>query len=383
MTAIVGEYESRLESINKLINRIADRERPMLKMFLDLSNPVDNVKHEWVNKALKGFEDTLASALTSTTPTVVTLNGGTNAPKRIIDNVTHLRLGTELMLVVSTITVVTNSTKVCVQRGYLSTTPATYSANTRVRLLHGGRSEGFDADRDDSQKGVRDFNYSQIWDRQLKLSGTSLNTNTVEKESRMDKQAAELMPEILKDMEGALLNNVARNADANTLDNRVSGGFPYWATSIGGDNNEDMGGAAIDIDLIEDIIEAYLSNGGDAQKMGLVVPVRQQRKINDLKEAKVIGNVAQSETTLNNFVNRYDFGGKAQVDIMCTTDLAPDEVYFFQKDNVKVKPFKGRALSREPLAKTGDNERELMVGEYVFEFHNPRETLFRKYNLAT
>lgn len=380
--AITGNFESRLESINAYINDIANRETPFLKMFLDLSSPVDNPKHEWVNRSLRGFEDSLAAAITSTTQTIITVNGGTDTPKAYYDGVTILRIGSEVLLVSSTTTVVTNYRRLVVTRGHLSTTPATYASSTKLRILGGPRAEGFDADRDDTEKGVRAFNYSQIFEKQLKISGTAMNTNMVENEAKLDRQAALKMKELMKELEIALLNNVVRNADAN-LDNRVSGGFPYWAITAAG-NNSDAGGAAISIGTLEDKIETYKQNGGDTQKLCMVVPVRQQRKLNELKEARVVqGGMNQGEQKLTNYWNVYDFGSTAQVQIYFTNDLFDDEIYFFQKDKIKVRPYAGRQMKREPLSKTGDNIKELLVGEYLFEFHNPKETLYRVYNLAT
>jgi hypothetical protein len=40
-------------------------------------------------------------------------------------------------------------------------------------------------------------------------------------------------------------------------------------------------------------------------------------------------------------------------------------------------------MHHEDLAKVGDSQRELLVGEYTFEFFNPKETLYRVSNLST
>jgi len=380
--SISTQFESRLEDINKFINDIADRETPFLKMFLDLSNPVDNPKHEWVNRSLRGFEDSLVVAISSTTQTIITVNGGTDTPKAYYDGVTQIRMGTEVMLVTSTTTVVSNYRRLVITRGYLSTTPSTYLAAAKLRIVGGPRAEGFDADRDDSEKGVRAYNYSQIFEKQLKISGTALKTNMVENEAEMNRQGALKMKELMKELEVSLLNNVTRYADSN-IDNRVAGGFPYWAITAAG-NNQDFGGSAISFGLLEDKIEQYKQNGGDTNKLCMVVPVRQQRKLNELKETRVVqGGMNQSENKISNYWNVYDFGTTAQVQIYFTNDLFDDEIYFFQKDKIKVRPYAGRQMHHEDLAKVGDSQRELLVGEYTFEFFNPKETLYRVSNLST
>lgn len=382
-----GSYESKLEDIAKLVNMVADRATPFLKMFLKANEPVENVKREWVDEALVSYKTTLRAAISSTTDSVITLNGGTNAPKRIVDTKTKLLVGDEVMLVSSTISTVTNYYKVFVTRAQNSTTAATYAANKQVLILGNGNAEGFDVDRDDSTKGVRRYNVSQIFDHQLKLTGTAQAGATVGKESTMEKQAAKGLAEVMKKVEVALLRNPVRAFDANTFDNRMTGGFRWAATTsdVGcdSDNNENMAGALIDASLFDRVISTYSDRGGDPSKIGLIVPYAQQSKINALKEARVIsGGVKQSDMSINNFVETYNFGNNAQIEIMLTTDIADDEVYFFQKDKVEVKPYKDRGFKREKLGKTGDNDREMIVGEYVCEFHNAPETLFRKYNLA-
>lgn len=383
MTAIVSDYESRLEDIAKFIYKIADRSTPLLKRHLDMKDPCTAIKHEWVDKTLNGLMDTLRTTLASTTTTIITVNGGTDSPKRYIPNVTVLLIGAERLLVASIVTVVTNATVLNLAgRGYRSSTPATHAAGKQIKLLN-SRVEGFNAGRDDSQKGVRQFNYTMIFERELKLSGSSIAVDAVGQENKLNKQAADLTPELLKEAEGALLySDRFANGD---LSDRSAGGFQWHATNRGAVPlvDQDRGGLAINRDLIEETIETYLKNGADATKLVALTSVRQQRKLNDIKEAMIVGGgMSQSEKNLNYFVNRYDFGTKAQVEIMFSTDVRDDEIFFYQSDLVKVKPLQTRGWFRKKLPEDGDFVREMIVGEYGFEFFNTRETLFHYNNLA-
>ena len=209
MTALAADFGGRLESINKMLLKVADRETPLLKRHLDLSNPVKNYKHEWVEKTLVGFTDTLATTISSSTATIITLSGGTNTPKRIIDTVTVLLVGTERMLVSSTVTVVTNSRTVVVTRGHLSTTNATHDSGKEVKILN-SRSEGFSAGRDDTQKGTRNYNYTTIVERQAKISESAQGIESVGMETLLKNQVADLIPEVLKELENNFIYGVCR-----------------------------------------------------------------------------------------------------------------------------------------------------------------------------
>lgn len=379
MTAVATDYDSLLESINNEINRVAERDRPLLKRHLDLSNPVASWKHEWVDKNLVGFSTTLKTALTSSTTTVVTLASGTNNPVRIIDNVSHLLMGSELMLVVSTITVISNESKYCVDRAERSTTASSQVVDTEVIILD-DREEGFSAGRDDSQKGVRRENYSVIVNAELKLSGSSIAFDTAGMENTLAAQRQDLIPEVLKKLEFQLLYGHRYKNGTDETD-RSSGGFLAWASIINTDNNEDMSGAAFSKNTFEQVIEDYINRGGDPMKLKLITSVNQQRQINELKSDRVLQS--QSEKNLDDMVEVYNFGNKAKIRIEYHPNIRKNEAYFYQEDKVKVRPIKGRQLFTKKLPEDGDFVREMVCGEYVFEFHNADKLLFRKHNLAT
>jgi hypothetical protein len=371
------DFPSRLEDINKTLMKIADRTTPLLARHLDLSNPVSNYKHEWVDKTLVGFTDTLATSVASTTATIITLSGGTNAPKRIIDGVTVLLAGTERLLVTSTVTVITNSRTVVVTRGYHSSTAATFAAGKQIKLLN-PRVEGFSAGRDDTQKGVRKYNYTVIVDREAKVSESSQGIDSVGMETMLQKQVDELVPEILKELENHFLYG-ERYVGASDTD-RSAGGLIWWANNVGNSTTA----STLNGSLIENAIQNYLSKGGDANSLTLICSVNQQRVLNTLKVARVTGGgQSQSENNINNYVDAYNFGSKANVNVFFSTDMRDDEVIFYDKSKVSVKPLRNNAVKQKDLPEDGHFKRRLVFGEYTFEVANAQETLYHYYGLAT
>ncbi len=377
------DYASKIQDINRLISYIANRDTPLLNEFLDLSDPVKREQHEWINKPLMSFKDTLKVAITSTTATTITVNGGTaTGQRRYIPGLTMLDIADERLLVASVITVSTNYTALNVARNQLSTTPVTAAVNTQVFIVSASPVEGFDASRDDSQKGVKAYNNTQIFKRELILTGTSQAIDTVGNETMLNTQAKELTPEIMKELQYAMLHELRDDGSGTGV--RRMGGLKWFAQQTGGINNENMQNAELSYALIESVMAQYFDKGGDANKLLMIVPVTQQRKINQLKEARIIGGgQQQSDNAINNFADTYQFGTKGNAKIWWTTDLKDDEIYFVQKDKIRVRPLKGRTLDRVPLGKTGDNVKELILGEYTMEVKNPGETLYRKYNLST
>lgn len=376
------DFSSKQESINAMLMALADRDTKFLSMFLKLGDPVDALKYEWVDKTLVGFQDKLGAANSNSTVTTITVASGSNSPKRYIDGVTLIRIDDEVLLVTSTITVVTNASSYNVTRAQLGTTASTHANNAQIVIIGNPRTEGFSAGRDDSQKGVRKFNYTQIFERQLKLTGSSQAIKAVGQEPQLNKQAADLLPELMKELQYALVHGLRFANDATNYTDRKMGGFYHHALNGGTNSNASQNN--LTFSLIDDVIEAYLKNGGDPTKLTMAVSIKQQRKLNELKEARIInGGMTQGESTINNFVQAYDFGSRAHVNVVPLTDLTDSEVYFFQADKVSVHPLGDRAFKRKPLPEDGDFVREMILGEYTAVFRNVQETLFRYYNLAS
>jgi hypothetical protein len=368
---VVSDYASRLESISKILNTCADRSSPLLKQFAQFAaTDVINTKHEWVNRTLVTLRDVLNANITNSATTVVT-RANANSPARYIPNVSILTIGDEQMLVTA-VTVGVSTTTLTVTRGVQGSTAAAATAGAGIAILN-PRVEGFLANRDDSQYGVRAFNYSQIFERQLKLSGTSQAIKTVGDENKVYSQMELLTLEIMKELENAVIRSSRYIASNDTQ--RQMGGLIWWAKQVG--NSSNQGSNAITTTMLDNLIESYAQNGGDVGKMCLILPYKQQRKINELKASRIIsGGMSQSEKTLTNAVDRYDFNGSASIKFILSTDLFPDEIIVCQEDKIAVKPLTGRAWQKEDLAKTGDSSDSMILGEYTLEVKNPKETLF-------
>jgi hypothetical protein len=374
------DFGGKLEAVHKMLSAVADRNTDFLSEFLNLNEMVTSNKFEWVDKTLVGFKDALSSALATSTGTTITVSSGSNAPKRYIDGLTLIEIDDEVLLVNSTITVVTNASSYNVSRAQLGTTASSHANLAEVHLYANPRVEGFSAGRDDSQKGSRFFNYTQIFQREAKLSGTSQHVKAVGNEMALTKQIDDLTKEIVKELQMTLIRGRRYANDSTNYTDRKMGGLRWAAETYG--TNQDKAGAAINKDLLEDIIETALSNGADARKIRMAVSTRQQRKLNELQEARVIHAVPQDAGKISNFVKVYDFGSSAQVQVRLVPDLKKDEIFVYQDGNISVHPMEGRAWVNKPLPEDGDFVREMILGEFTAVFRNPRETLYRYYGLA-
>ncbi len=376
------DFGGKLEQVHKMLSEItASGDTKFLNEFMNLEEMVTNNKFEWVDTTLVGFKDLLSSALTTSTGTTITVASGTNAPKRYIDGLSLIFIEDEVLLVNSTITVVTNASSYNVTRAQVGTTASSHANASEVMLYANPRVEGFSAGRDDSQKGSRFYNYTQIFQREAKLSGTSQSIMSVGDEMKLSRQIKRLTQEIVKELQMTFINGLRYANDSTNYTDRKMGGLRWAASTYG--TNTDKSGQAIDKNFLEDVIETSLSNGAAPEKICLAASTRQQRRLNELQEKRVInGGVMQDSGNIKNYVKTYDFGSRAQISVMLVPDLRKDEVYFFQKGSISVHPMEKRAWVNKPLPEDGDFVREMILGEFTAVFRNPRETLYRYYGLA-
>jgi hypothetical protein len=373
-----SSFEGRREDLAETLGRIANHYTPVLDQFLDLRKEATNYKHEWVDKPLAGLKDSILAASTLVTAGgVVTVNGGTNTPKRYIDGVSIIRINSEYLLVTSTVTVVTNSRTLAVTRAQRSTTAVQHLPNSQVFIMN-PRAESFESDRNDAQFGIRKYNLTRIFERQYGLSGTAQALNTPGSENTLKGQRLELAAELMKELQMGMFHGARYESGAS----RDMGGLYWWATQ-GGGNTTAAAGATLTLGYFDDIIENYANAGGDVTKMMMLCSFKQQRKINALKATRVVGAHGQNDKSINNIVETYDFNGKAHVKIVATTDVNDDELFILQDGNVKVIPLQGRMFKDEALAKTNDADKRMLVGEYTMEVRNVKETLYHYSGLAT
>lgn len=387
-TAYQADFNTRMEHLDRYLKTVANRDTFILRMFLDKSSGVGSNKVEWVNKALVSLQSTLKTALASTTGTIITVSSGTATGEgAYIPGRSVLDICDELMLVTSIGTVNTSETVLYVTRGYSSSTTAATTdtvAGKRVQIVSNSTAEGFTYGRDDSQTGVKDFNYTQIFTREIRISDTAraiaANGYSVGNEMSVEAQVKDKTLELFKELQSAMIWSNLRVQGTSATPGRMAG-LKYWATQ-GGGNNSDQGGKKISFGMLDELIQEFSLRGGEPGNLILLTSFKQQWKINELKETRIVGNQSQSEMSMNNFVNRYDFGTKAQIDIYSDVDFADDEFYLLDKSRYKVKALKGREFKKTDLPKLSSSEHKVIEGEYTTEYHNPRETLFRYKNLG-
>jgi len=327
------------------------------QMFFDMSHAVENTTYKWTEKNLKGYRSNLTSAISNSATSIPISNG---ANKFIVDNLTYLNIDGEMMLV----TAGQGTSTLTVTRGQLGTTAVSHASGAEI-FLSELETEGADATRDDSELGSVLYNYTEIFRRELDMSGTSQAVRGPGQDHKWAAQVQQQTRVLLQKIRSQFVNSAIRYEDG-TKKKRYMGGLPYFLSSV----KQDMAGAVLTETHIESAIIKVLEGGADANNLVMLVGTRQGGAINRFKVERVRGGgMTQGEKKIDNNVNEFEFLN-ANVKVVRVPEMPNNRFFLGPQRNAKVFPLMGRGLKVETLGKTGDGEKKLLVGEYGCEVLN-------------
>lgn len=341
-----------------------DRPDPILDMVWNPGIKAKSSKHEWGEKYLKSDTTTLAANIASgdTTLTVPTGYGArldTFNSQAVTQGTIYciLQIDSEEMIVTSG----QGTDTLTVTRGANGTTAASHvsGATIKVSTIY---PEGADYGVDAYQGATTNFNMTQIFRKDLVLSGSMQAFQGLAGDNTMAKQLTEKDMQIMRQMCNAIYlgNRLGTTNDPN----RRMGGIRYFA-------KKDNTGYALTKTFIENnVIIPLLEGGADPNNLVLVVPNLLYGKITALKSNLVTaGGMGNTERKIVADVETYQFGG-APLQLLRSTCIPNGQVAAFDKSRVDVIPVPGRLDVEKPLRKDGDNDKVMKLSEVTMECHN-------------
>ena len=239
--------------------------------------------------------------------------------------------------------------------------------------------EGDDATIDAMTATTRAFNYCQISDKVIAVSGTQGAVDAAGRADEMAYQIAKKSKELKKDMEFDIIEPNVQAAGSATAA-RELGSIPTWIKTNGDagtsgtlstGSGTDLPGSGTDRALTEAILktvikEVYVS-GGDMDM--LVCPPSVKQVISGFNANTTRFGPADSKTEFAAIdVYSSDFGDLRIVPnrVMATTDAK--DVFILQRDMLATAYL--RDFQIQDLAKTGDSEKKQLLVEYTLEMRN-------------
>lgn len=343
-----------------------ERPDPIYDMVWDPGITAKAARHEWGDKYLKSATTTLQANIDNAV-VAVPIATGYGVKLDVKNSATAngfyciLQIDYEEMLV----TAGEGTDSLTVTRAYNGTAAAAHVAGATIKVVHYW-AEGSDYLKDFFEGATTLFNMTEIFRRDLQLSGSMQAFRGLAGDNTMVKQLSEKDIQIMKMIADAVyLGN--RLGSTNEKVRRM-GGIRFFATK----NNT---GFTLDKTFLEQrVIIPLLEGGADPNSLCLSVPNNLYSKITAIKNALVTaGGMQNPERRIVADWDVYEFGS-APLTIMRSTCIPSGNVCAFDKSRVKLLGVPGRIGVEEPLSKTGDSDKVMKLSEITLESMNGAET---------
>jgi len=255
-----------------------------------------------------------------------------------------------------------------VVRGYGSTDAETHADAATFTVVGQPVQEGDETISDISAGRSQVTNYTQIFKRTVKTSGT-LQAETSNGQhpgvpNEMKYQIMQRSLEMKVELNTAALLSVISSDAGSDSSYRSMKGLREFLTASGG-NSASVGGPLTEA-AVNAAYRAAWDDGGDPRD--LIGNADQITRFAGFNSAKL--RVAPSDRVAGVFVEKYLTEYGAELSLTMDRWMPKDEIALIDKSRVFLSPLKGRGLALKPLAPIGDAERAQLLMETTLTVKN-------------
>ena len=306
---------------------------------------------EWIEDTLAPLTGALSIGTAATISTATAL---TVADANMVQPGHILLQGSELMWVSAN-----DSGAITVTRGLGSTTATTLATNNTFAIVGMARLEGDDSDPIGYTDLTTNSNYTQIFHKEVKQTGTAPYQDRWGMGDQMQYESAKSIPEMMRLIERTL--QYGKRSAGSTTTPRMMGGYQEFITTNKA-SGANISVASLAPGVIEDAVELIYNAGGSGDFLAIVNPATYQ-KIKNAYDSSSFVRYPPEQTQFGTLVDRIitPFGNVSFViDRWQLSTLIP----IMKLDNVGMLTL--RPWQVEDLAKTGDAEKKQLIGEFSF-----------------
>lgn len=353
------------EDISRLVATLAPKEVPLLNWLGDGDVFATSTKHEYVQDFMLPNYITASTAINSATAaTGIQVNGLGEALTvgTILENETQA----ELMQVSS----VVGANSVLVTRNYGGGGIGSLVAGGQLYVRAMAGIEGADHDgRHTRRLGTRLANTVGLFHLPVAASGTEMAISTYGNDS-YDAAVAKGLVDVLHQLEKEVVRGTLNSANSlgSTTATRTMKGIRNWIATINSTVTASSFAANPHLYIGNVWEQAYAQGASpDTEEWAIVAGSTYFRNISDLNDTKVQDS-NQSEL-FKRSIRTYE-GPLGRATVILSRVLKTTEALLIPRDRVKVVPLQGRSFKYEDMAKSGDNQKGLITGEYTTEIHH-------------
>ena len=362
MTTSYDQSATYVLSLDPMVDAILLDDSDVLSTlgFSNEGKPVTQTKHEWDEDELNPVTVTAGAALTVPSASAKLILTSTTHAGRITAG-TLLRdqlSGKQEVLQVTAVSGVSAT----VTRGYGGTSGEAHGATAIYDIISNPRPQGMEGPKDESVARTRSYNYTQIFSKGVRLSGTALaiehNGISAEDTYQVDKR----MRELIRELDRTVIMGI--RSSANVVDGTYGtmGGFiDYIKHATSGNTNSTA--ETMVPSVLNAMIKQIWDDGGNPDMV--LVGGAQKQKISafDKEYRRSTMDSRKAGFVVEEFVSDLGINLRVVVDRWIPSDMA----IVIDSSRIAIKPLQGRSFFLEKLAKTGDSENWQIVGEYTME----------------
>lgn len=361
-----GTFPTIAEDVSDIVSMISPYETPLLSQLGDAELPARNVLHEWLEDELAPNTLVTSNNISETATTVTIANSLANYI--MVGAILRYASGTdEEYIRVTGI----NGNDITISRGFASTTAVSITTGSSLSVISDAAQEGADVTEDITRPRTRLTNYTQIFKKDVIVSGTMGAMNLLGGiADEKDYQIQQRTREALRDLEKAvILSKTSGNTIGSSTAVRTMNGLLAQITT----NSSSVG--AINSTNLNAIAKLAWDEGGSDIDL-IVCGQTVKESIDALNTSRI--RVGNEEDKFREVTTIYE-GTYGQQAVVLSRWMPANVGVMIAKARVKVVPLSGRSFTYQSVAKTGDSEKGMVLGEYTLELRNEKGMV--KFNL--
>jgi hypothetical protein len=356
------------EDVAAMVAALSPKETPFLDFLGDSDRLAISTKHEyWQDYMLPNYIINSGAINSATAVTAFQTNGLSLALTEgtLLENESA---APELMQVVS----IVGANSIVVSRNYGGGGVGSLVAGAQIYVRAMAGVEGQDHNGSGVRRlGNRLANTVGYFNIPFAASGTQLAINEYGNDS-FDNAVAKGLVDVLHQLEKEVVRGVlnSTNSLGTTSATRTMQGIRGFVTTI------NSSGAAVAVasfsanphTYIGNIFDSMFQNGAPESDSWAIIAGRTLfRDISNMNDTKI--EDTSSVEQFKRVIRRYT-GPFGSAEVILSRVLAANELMLVPRERVKIVPLQGRSFSYETLAKTGDNVKGQITGEYTVEVHH-------------
>lgn len=353
-------------NIEDAIGKYPDWQFPLLKRWNSsiFKSEVKSHKYEWTEKELRGIKCKVASATVASDATSFYVD---TAGIFNVDDVLQKPDGEQVI-----VTAVAGGTLLTVKA--LSGTPETMVLGETVKRIGVASPQGKKADVM-VIAGTQDlFNYSQIFEDVINLSGSQREA-MIHGDENQASLIADKQKELMEVLQSTLL--VGRRTIDNQEKRTTMGGLKFMIDTYAPENVINFGGATTWTTVddvkgkLDDAIELIANNMGG--KPVIYVGYKAMRKLKDLADGTIFTKTSD-KTRGTAMPEKYlsQLGALNLVMLRERAGILDDLIFFVDEEQVGYKAYRNRGWFTKELAVVGDSYDWQVLGEYTEKVATPK-----------